>query len=154
MSDQISSRPLEERLVALLLVFQEPPTDGHDHDECEEGDCDGRTSQAVEILARTVIFTLCSPQLSPQFVSTENLAFLIRNKDDAYGQAIHPEDIFVTMLSWDSYLKGMDDGMLAVLVRTAKTTKVLQVRVEPKEKVLDKLVKEVNKMLLKAMLVV
>ncbi|KAH3999743.1 hypothetical protein HBH98_085790 [Parastagonospora nodorum] len=135
MLDQINPRPLEDRLVALLLVFQEPPTDGHDHDECEEGDCDRLTSQALNILA-------------------QDLAFLIRNKDDAYGRAIHPEDIFVTMLSWDSYLKGMDDGTLAVMVRTAKTTKLLQVRVEPKEKVLEKLVKEVDKMLLKAMLLV
>lgn len=58
------------------------------------------------------------------------------------------------MLSWDSYVKGMDDGTLAVLVRTDKTTKVLQLRVEPKEKVLEKLAREVDKMLLKAMLLV
>jgi hypothetical protein len=71
-----------------------------------------------------------------------------------HGRSVGANDIFVTMLSWDSYLKGMNEGILSVLVRTKKTTKVLQVRVAPKEKVLEMVGRELDKMLLKAMLLV
>lgn len=57
MSDQIIPRPLEERIVALLLVFQETSADGHDHEECEEDSCGGLASQALDILARTFVLT-------------------------------------------------------------------------------------------------
>jgi hypothetical protein len=67
----------------------------------------------------------------------ENLAFIIRERDAAYGREIAPDDIFVTMLSWVGY-----------------NTKILQIRVAPKEDVLEKLSKEVDKMLLKALLTV
>jgi hypothetical protein len=84
----------------------------------------------------------------------ENLAFIIRERDAAYGREIAPDDIFVTMLSWVGYNKGLDTGTLAVMVRTMKITKILQIRVAPKEDVLEKLSKEVDKMLLKALLTV
>jgi hypothetical protein len=55
------------------------------------------------------------------------------------------------MLSWAGYNKGLESGTLPVMVRTMKTTKILQVRVAPKEDVLEKLSIEVDKMLLKAL---
>jgi hypothetical protein len=56
------------------------------------------------------------------------------------------------MLSWEGYKNGLDDGILAVLVRIMKTAKIIQIRVAPKEDVLEKLSRGVDKMLLKALL--
>jgi hypothetical protein len=72
MSDQTIPRPLEERLVALLLVFQESSTDGHDHNECEEYSCGGLSSQALDILARKFVPILILPDYhsNPSFQKT------------------------------------------------------------------------------------
>jgi len=72
MSDQTIPRPLEERLFALLLVFQEPSADGHDHDECEEDSCGGLASQALDILARTFVLMPILPDFhsDPSFQKT------------------------------------------------------------------------------------
>lgn len=84
----------------------------------------------------------------------ENLAFLVRAQDEKHNGSIKSGDVFVTMLGWEGYCEGLDDATLAILVRTVRTTKMLQIHVAPKEKVLENLGREVDKMLLKALLLV
>jgi hypothetical protein len=82
----------------------------------------------------------------------ENFAFLISAQDEKHNGSIKCGNVFVTMLSWQGYYEGLNDATLAILVRMAKTTKMLQIRIAPKEKVLEEFGREVAKMLLKALL--
>jgi hypothetical protein len=86
--------------------------------------------------------------------ATENLAFFIQNQDAKFGRKIWPNDVFVTMTRWEGYHVGSTACTLAVFVSTQKTTKILHVQVAPKEKVLESLAREVDKILLSAVLVV
>jgi hypothetical protein len=58
----------------------------------------------------------------------------------------------VTIFNWGAYKNSLDDATLVVMVRTMKTTKILQIRITPTEDILEKLGREVDKMLLKALL--
>jgi hypothetical protein len=156
MTEQFTSEPLEQRLIELLSTFCDAPNTDDDADSCDHEasrQLPHAEEQKLNIIARKYYLsnTCGANELTRRL---ENLAFLIRAQDDKHSGNVKCGDIFVTMLGWESYCEGLDDATLAVLVRTAKTTKVLQIRVAPKEKVLEKLGREVDKMLLKALLLV
>jgi hypothetical protein len=153
MSEQTPPQMLEQRIIDLLYTFCESSTKNQDALVTLTADAPEAPSQnekqALNVLARKSLRLniFWSPQLTGW--TLENLAFLIRDQDAKYGRKIGADDIFVTMLNWGAYKNGLDDGTLAMMVRTMKTTKILQIRVTPTENILEKLGREVNKMLLR-----
>jgi hypothetical protein len=148
---------LEHRLVVLLSTFHDATTCDHGADKMLDCEAQARLPQSeqqkLHILARTYA-RVARGLLLANNSTVENLAFLICNNEKMYGNSFGAGDVLITMLSWEGYTQGFDDCTLAVLVRATKTStvKILQARVEPKEKVLEKLGREVDKMLLKALL--
>jgi hypothetical protein len=148
---------LEHRLVELLSTFHDTTACDHVPDEMLDCEAHAHLSQSeqqrLNILARTYSRAARGLLLANNF-DVENLAFLICNNEKMYGNSFGAGDVFITMLGWEGYTQGLANCTLAVLVRATKTStaKILQVRVEPKEKVLEKLGREVDKMLLKALL--
>lgn len=131
MAVQTTSEPLEQRLVELQSTFCDAPDTDHaagtcDHEESRQ--LPHAEEQKFNIIVRKnrLFITVDAIEL---MCGLENLAFLIRAQDDKHNGGIKCGDVFVTILGWESYCEGLDDATLAVLVRTAKTTKVLQIRV-------------------------